>query len=86
LTNDVLDNGDDRVIGHASFAGAIVVNDVAKTQRALLHSVLPTGLHFRFSLRQRPFPTRASNLSGAHQFRDSNPETEGSSILQVVAG
>jgi hypothetical protein len=41
LTNDVFDNGDDRVVRHASLARAIIVYDVAETQRALLHSVLP---------------------------------------------
>jgi hypothetical protein len=37
------------VVGEASFTWTVVVHDVAEPQRTLLHSVLPTGLHNRFS-------------------------------------
>jgi hypothetical protein len=51
LADGVFDNRDDRMIRDASFTRTIVVHDVAETQRALLHSVLPTdfisGSHAR---------------------------------------
>ena len=50
LPDGFADKRDNGVIGDASLSGTVVVHDVAETQRALLHSVLPTGLHFRFAL------------------------------------
>jgi hypothetical protein len=38
LTNGIADNGDNSVIGHASFTRTIVIDDIAEPQRALLHS------------------------------------------------
>jgi hypothetical protein len=50
LPDVFVDNGDNRMICEASFARTVVVHDVAKTQRALLHSILP-GLHIPVLMR-----------------------------------
>ena len=44
LLDVFLDHGDNRVIGHASLAWTVVVQNVAQTQPALLHSILPIFL------------------------------------------
>jgi hypothetical protein len=41
LPDGIIHDGDDGMVGNASFTWAVVVHEVAKTQRALLHSVLP---------------------------------------------
>jgi hypothetical protein len=87
LANAVFDEGDNRVISEASLTWTVVVHDVAKTQRALLHSILPTNVHNRFSARPGP-----ANGSGISYFRRAqfqgymHPDTEGRAILQVVVG
>jgi hypothetical protein len=45
LFDGVAHEGGYDVIGNASFARTVVVHDIAETQRALLHSVTPTGGH-----------------------------------------
>jgi hypothetical protein len=40
LSNRILDDGDNGMVGNASFPRTVVVHEVAKTQRALLHSLL----------------------------------------------
>src|SRR5439155_11821119 len=47
LSNPVIHNCDDRVVRYSSFPWTVIVHEVAKTQRALLHSILPTNSHFR---------------------------------------
>jgi hypothetical protein len=51
LPNRLVDDGYDGVIRQASLSWTVVVHDVAETQRALLHSILPTEVHFRNSHR-----------------------------------
>jgi hypothetical protein len=70
------------VVREASFARTVVVHDVAKTQRALLHSILP-GLHSSGShTRRRPRLVAPGHRTspGALSFRiRRDPDTEGKS-------
>src|SRR5215471_4575460 len=66
LSDGLVNDGDDCVVGDASFPWTVVIHDVAETQRALLHSVLPTGLHCRFALKcADPTYSGAKVCSGA---------------------
>ena len=66
LLDVFLDHGDNRVIGYASLAWTVVVQNVAQTQPALLHSVLPVFLCGVAGKRSRRCPeSNRGNLASA---------------------
>jgi hypothetical protein len=87
LADGPFDNRDDGVVGDTSFAGTVVVHDIAEARRSLLHSVTPDRTsRFRFS--QAPPGSRPGrSLIGRIRFGVGfDPYAEGLAIVQVGAG
>src|SRR5215831_16569066 len=77
LSDGLVNDGDDGVVGDASFSWTVVIHDVAETQRALLHSVLPTGLHCRFALKCADPVFSGPKFARARSFPETLPPGSG---------
>src|SRR5262244_3444762 len=87
LFDGLINDGDDCVVGNASFSWTVVIHDVAETQRALLHSVLRTELHCRFALKCISPDSSRAKVARARSFQTRcHQEAAGSALLQVIGG